>query len=176
MEMSVGTIVTVVLAMMMLIGGIVLIKNIISGSSNNIDTMNQKTKDQINKLFTEDKRTVVYLPNQLAEIKQGDDYGIGFAVANLARGTAEAGSFSYEVKITDPDVTAKCGISEGEVQSWITTGRASSMTIAPGENYYGIIRFLAPENAPLCTVRFNIEVTKDGSAYATDFFDVEVTP
>ena len=48
------------------------------------------------------------------------------------------------------------------------------MTISPGESYFGIARFLVPESAPLCTVRFHLDVTKDGVHYATDFFDVEV--
>jgi hypothetical protein len=47
------------------------------------------------------------------------------------------------------------------------------MVIAPGQNYYGIVRFLIPANAPLCTVRFHIDVEMDGAAYATDFFDIE---
>ena len=48
------------------------------------------------------------------------------------------------------------------------------MDIAPGQYYHGIIRFLIPENAPLCTVRFHIDVKMDNQVYATDFFDVEV--
>lgn len=172
-ELSIGTIVIIVLAMSMLILGLVLVKNIFSGSSENILQMNDKVKDQINKLFVEDKRTVVYLPNQIAKIGQNEDWGIAFGIKNLERGTAEVGSFSYDVTVSDPDVRQKCGIGENDVEKWIITGRADQMNIAPGQNYYGIIRFLIPENAPLCTVRFHIDVKKDGVVYATDFFDVE---
>ncbi len=173
-ELSVGTIVIIVLAMSMLILGLVLVKNIFSGSSENILQMNDKVKDQINKLFVEDKRTVVYLPNQIAKIEQNEDWGIAFGIKNLARGTAEAGKFKYEVTVSDPDVRQKCGISERDIESWVATGRADSMTITPGESYYGIVRFLIPENAPLCTVRFHVDVKLDNQPYATDFFDVEV--
>ncbi len=173
-EMSIGTIVIIVLSMSMLILGMVLVKNIFSGASSNVLQMNDKVKDQINKLFVEDKRTVVYLPNQLAEIKQGEDWGVAFGVKNLQKGTVEAGRFHYEVSVSDPDVRTKCGIDERTIEGWIKTGRADDMVIAPGQSYFGIARFLIPEGAPLCTVRFHVAVTKDNVAYATDFFDVEV--
>jgi len=173
-ELSIGTIVIIVLAMSMLILGMVLIKNIFTGSSENVLQMNDQVKDQINKLFVEDKRTVVYLPNQIAKINQNEDWGIAFGIKNLARGTAEAGRFHYDVTVSDPDVRTKCGVDERTIESWVITGRADDMTIAPGQSYFGIIRFLIPENAPLCTVRFHIDVTLDNTPYATDFFDVEV--
>ena len=173
-ELSIGTIVIIVLAMSMLILGMVLVKNIFSGSSENILQMNEQVKDQINKLFVEDKRTVVHLPNQIAKIGQNEDWGIAFGIKNLERGTAEAGRFSYDVTVSDPDVRQKCGIGERDIEAWIKTGRSDQMSIAPGQFYYGIVRFLIPEAAPLCTVRFHIDVKADGVTYATDFFDVEV--
>ncbi len=173
-EMSIGTIVIIVLAMSMLILGMILIKNIFSGASNNVLQMNEKVKGEINKLFVEDKRTVVYLPNQIAKIKQNEDWGIAFGVKNLEKGTAKAGRFHYDVTVSDPDVRTKCGIGERDIESWIKTGRIDDMTIAPGQGYFGIVRFLVPDGAPLCTVRFHIDVTKDNAPYATDFFDVEV--
>ena len=85
-EMSIGTIVIIVLAMSMLILGMILVKNIFSGASENVLQMNDKVKDQINKLFVEDKRTVVYLPNQIAKIQQNEDWGVAFGIKNLERG------------------------------------------------------------------------------------------
>ena len=174
MEMSIGTIVIIVLAMSMLILGMVLVKNIFGGATQNVLSMNNKVEGEINKLFVEDKRTVVYLPNQIAKIDQNEDWGVAFGIKNLARGSAEVGEFSYEVSVSDPDVRTKCGIDERSIESWIKTGRTDSMDISPGQSYYGIVRFLIPENAPLCTVRFHLDVKMDGQSYATDFFDIEV--
>lgn len=173
-EMSIGTIVIIVLAMSMLILGMVLVKNIFSGASENVLSMNAGVQDKINKLFTEDKRTVVYLSNQIAHINQNEEWGVAFGIKNLGRGTAEASRFHYETSVSDPDVRSKCGIGERDIESWIQTGRADDATIAPGQNYFGIVRFMIPENAPLCTVRFHIDVTKDNTPYATEFFDIEV--
>ncbi len=176
LEMSIGTIVIIVLAMSMLILGMVLIKNIFSGASNNVLQMNNKVKDQINKLFVENKRTVIYLPNQMATIEQNKDWGVAFGIKNLATGTAEAGRFHYAVSVSDPDILRKCGINEKSVENWIKTGREDTMVIPPGESYVGVIRFSIPTAAPLCVVRFHLDVTMGNKPYATDFFDVKVTP
>ncbi|MEI6058584.1 MAG: hypothetical protein WCP89_02325 [archaeon] len=172
-EMSIGTIVVIVLAMAMLVFGIMLINNIRQGAISNVNQMNDKVKDQINKLFVEDKKTVVYLPNQIAEIKQNEDWGIAFGIKNLAKGTAQASTFDYSVVVSDPNVQTNCGVSETEIRKWIKTGQADKITIAPGETYFGIVRFLIPESSPLCTVRFHIDVKMNNAVYATDFFDVE---
>ncbi len=166
MEMSIGTIVIIVLSMSMLILGMVLVKNIFGGASDNILQMNDKVKGEINKLFVEDKRTVVYLPNQIAKIRQNEDWGVAFGIKNLERGS--------DVTVSDPDVRTKCGMGERDIEAWIKTGRADDTTIAPGQSYFGIVRFLIPEGAPLCTVRFHIDITKDNTPYATEFFDIEV--
>ncbi len=174
LEMSVGTIVIIVLAMSMLILGMILIKNIFSGASNNVLQMNNKVKGQINKMFVENKRTVIYLPNQIAKIKQNKDWGIAFGIKNLAKGTTEQSRFHYEVVVSDPDVLRKCGINDRAIEDWIKTGREDTISISPGQSYVGIIRFSIPQTAPLCTVRFHLDVTKGNQPYATDFFDIEV--
>ncbi|MCK4650505.1 hypothetical protein KAT36_04735 [Candidatus Pacearchaeota archaeon] len=173
-EMSIGTIVIVVLSMSMLILGMILVQNIFGGASENVLQMNDKVRGEINKLFVEDKRTVVYLPNQIASIEQNEEWGVAFGIKNLARGTVDVGRFRYDVTVSDPDVRTKCGVDERTIEGWIKTGRSDDVTIAPGQSYFGIVRFLIPENAPLCTVRFHIDVTMDNQAYATDFFDIEV--
>ncbi len=170
MEMSVGTIVVIVLSMSMLILGMVLIKNIFTGASENVLQMNDKVKGQIGKLFVEDRKTVVNLPNQIAKIKQNEEWGVSFGVTNLQRAGAGTGDdFSYEVIVND---ASNCG--GVDVGSWIKIGGQGNMNIVPGGNFYGIIRFLVPEGTPLCIARFNLEVKQGSDNYATDFFDVEV--
>lgn len=174
-EMSVGTIVTIVLSMSMLILGMVLIKNIFSGSSSNVLEMNDNVRDQINKLFSEDKKVVVYASNKLVAIKQDEQWGVPFGIKNLVTGNAEGSTFDYEVFVSDADVQSKCGISESEAQGWIVAGRSGSISLAPGDSYSDIVRFFIPEGSPLCIVRFQLKVTVDGKIYAADNFDVEVS-
>lgn len=173
-ELSIGTIVIIVLAMTMLIMGLILVRTIFSGAKYNVQQMNDKVTNEINKLFVEDKKTVMYLANQEAKITQGDIWGIAFGIKNLQTGVAEAKKFSYVVEVSDPDTKKKCGISDGVANSWITTGREDSINIVPGDVYYGIVRFSIPIGSPLCTIRYHLVVKVEGAAYATDFFDVTV--
>ena len=59
MEMSVGTIVTIVLLMSVLVLGIILIKNIFYGGIKIVDMTNEQLENEINKLFGEDKKLVL---------------------------------------------------------------------------------------------------------------------
>jgi len=177
MELSVGTIVVLVLAMTMLIMGIVLVRSIFKGATYNVDVLNEKVKGEINKLFTEESALVLYLPNFLAEAKQGAQYGVAFGIKNLETGTAQPGTFSYTVTLADPaGAKAKCGIESSAIMNWIEVGQQqTSFSIAPGKSDYKLVRFRIPTNAPLCLVRFQIEVMEGTVSYATSFFDLQIT-
>jgi len=178
MELSIGTIVIIVLAMSMLILGLVLIRTIFTGAKYNVDTMNNKVRDEINKLFVEDKKMVVYLAGGEAKVNKGDSYGIAFGIKNLKTGTPEASTFLYDVTIANPDEVKKnCGINEAEALSWIKAGVGGNFQILPGEtlaNDATIIKFQIPETAPLCIIRYNINVKADGAFYAGDSFDINI--
>ncbi|MDO8517338.1 MAG: hypothetical protein Q7S33_04410 [Nanoarchaeota archaeon] len=171
-ELSIGTIVVVVLAMSMLILGLVLVKNIMTGSINNVDQINEKVKGEINKLFVEDKTVVLYLKNGEAQIKQGGSWGIAFGIKNLETGTTQGSSFTYDVEVSDSKIEDKCGITKEDAELWITTGKSDEFQIAPGKTQTGIVRFNIPTEAPLCTIRFHMNVQKDAKAYQTEIFDI----
>lgn len=175
MEMSVGTIVTIVILMSVLILGLILVNNIFTGAKYNVQQMNDKVKDQINKLFSEEKRAVVYLPNKVAEIKQGEQWGIGFAIQN----TIKTQRFKWGVEVSDSRIEEKCGVSEREAERWITTGGDGKVEISSGQKFYDTIRFNIPEGAvddvSTCIVRYHLIIEKeDGNNYYTESFDVDV--
>jgi len=175
MELSIGTIVIIVLAMSMLILGLVLIRTIFTGAKYNVDVMNDKVRDEINKLFVEDKKIVIYLANQEANVKQGDSWGVAFAIKNLKTGTPEASRFTYDVVVNNPsEVKKNCGINEKEALSWIKAGGSGGIKIAPGETYASIIRFQIPKTAPLCIIRYTINVESDSEFYIADSFDMNI--
>jgi len=175
-ELSIGTIVIIVLAMTMLILGLVLIRSIFSGAKYNIDTINDKVRDEIGKLFTEDKKTVIYLANQEAKIKQGESWGIAFGIQNLETGFTGDKKFHYVVEVSDPDIKKKCGINEATANSWIITGREDTISIASGDKYVGLARFQIPVGSPLCIIRYHLDVEFGNEPYYTDFFDVTIKP
>lgn len=97
MEMSVGTIVTIVLLMTVLILGLILVRTIFKGAVENINGIDQAVKGEINKLFAEDssRKIVVYPPTRLVKIQKGQqDLGFGFSIRNVE---GSASSFSYSI-------------------------------------------------------------------------------
>ena len=98
-ELSIGTVVIIVLAMTMLILGITLIRSIFSGAKDSVTQIDQGVKNEINKLFAEnaEKRLVLLPDSKLTKIEQGAT-GNGFAVA--IRNVDELNSLQYTYKIT----------------------------------------------------------------------------
>ena len=170
MQMSVGSIVTIVLLMTVLILGLVLVRTIFTGAIENIGSIDQSVKNEINKLFAEDdsRKLIVFPPTRQITIKKGneDNPGFAFSIRNV---DITEGTFTYEVFANDPDLKNRCNLNEVEIESWIQVGRTGSITIPPGSSMADpeFVRFFIPENAPPCTARYGIDVEKDRIQYGT---------
>jgi len=177
MELTMGTMVTIILLVMALILGIFLVQRIFTGAQYNINILDEKVRGEINKLFTEESRLVIYLANNIAEVEQGEDFGVAFGFKNLETGTVQTGSFTYDVIVSNPtEVQDKCGIDASVMEKWMTgKSETQGIPVAPGQVGYGLVRFEVPTTAPLCITRFRINVNKDGAAYSTGFFDLKIT-
>jgi hypothetical protein len=173
-ELSIGTIVIVVLAMTMLILGIVLVTNIFSGADDIATMTNDQIKNQVSKLFGEDKRLVVYPDTRRIEVKGGDIGGFGIVVKNILQGSQAGTDFSYEVIVSD-DIRKKCGVSEIEAEGWVTTGRTDRFPIPHGELQAGKALLEIPEGTPLCTFRYRVNVKEGSTDYASELMDVTIT-
>src|SRR3989344_967194 len=110
MEMSVGTIVTIVLLVTVLILGLTLIRTIFKSSIDNINGIDQSVKNEINKLFGEDDKikVIVYPPSRLITIQKGNEEGLGFgfSIRNLEE---TEGRFSYTISYIESK--RECGIN-----------------------------------------------------------------
>lgn len=174
MEMSVGTIVTIVLLVSVLILGIFLIQRIFETAKGVVDLTDEQLKNELNQLFSQDNKLAIYPNTRHIEIKQGETDGVGMGIKNLNTGVGGQ-KFSYEVKVSDADIDRKCGIRDNEAENWIVTGRKEKdFSIPVGDLSIQKVLFEIPVGSPLCTIRFRIEVDSAGNSYATDFFDVEI--
>ncbi len=166
--MSVGTIVTIVLLMTTLILGLVLVRTIFKGSTENINSIDQAVKNEVNKLFAEDdtRKIVIYPPTKLITIQKGNaDYlGFAFSIRNV---DTQVGVFTYTVSVNDPQLKTNCNVDNIEVNKWIKAGASGSVTIPAGDSMADpeFVRFIIPEIAPPCLIRFGIDVKKDGVQY-----------
>ena len=174
LEMSIGTIVILVLAMSMLILGLILVRTIFSGAQSTINIADEKVKGEINKLFSEDTRAVIHLPNRLALVEQGETGDIAFAIHS-----DKIQEYKWTVTVVDDKIKSKCGVSEKIAEDWITTGGSGKVEIASGQKYYDVIRFNIPEgevsDISTCLIRYKLEIKEgNGNTYITLPFDVDV--
>ncbi|MEM4719686.1 MAG: hypothetical protein QXG18_02380 [Candidatus Pacearchaeota archaeon] len=175
MELSIGTIVIIVISMSMLILGIMLVRNIFTGAKYNVDQINDKVRDEISRLFAEETKAIVYLPNNKLDIRQGESWGVAFAIKNKA----PSQEFSWETKVNDQKVFDKCGITDEDALSFIVSGEKGTTEINSGGTYYDIIRFNIPEGSindvSKCIIRYQIIIRdQKGSPYQAVSFDVQI--
>lgn len=176
MEMSVGTIVTIVLLMAVLILGLSLIRTIFTSGKGVVDLTDQQLRSEINKLFSEEEKVVIYPGTRFLEISPEETDGFGIGIQNLLTGTSGDQRFDYEVLIDDDDLEAKCGgVSEETVIKWIVTGRTGNdIPIPVKDTSYQQVLFTIPSGAPLCTIRFRVNIQAGGNAYASEFFNLQI--
>lgn len=174
-ELSIGTIVIIVLAMSMLILGLVLIRSIFAGSKYNVDQLNKNVEAEINKLFNErGGKSFIYLPNNQIDVKKGQAFGIAFGIKNNEEGNPEAGQFKYQIKASE--VQQNCRLSLQQADAYLIIGREGTLSIQPGSDpIYRIVRVQSPDTAPLCEIQYDLIITKDAQPYDTNFFIVKIT-
>ena len=173
LELSIGTIVVIVLAMSMLILGLVLVKNIFTGATYNVDQLNKNVEAEINKLFNErGDKIVMYLPNNQAEIKQGKSYGVAFGIKNTVEGESKAGRFSYKLQASD--VQQGCQLTLQQADRYLILGSTGAFDLLPGQIRYNLVKVQPSSSAPLCEVRYDVAIIKDGQPYDSTFFIVKV--
>ncbi|MEK6833351.1 MAG: hypothetical protein AABY32_04850 [Nanoarchaeota archaeon] len=179
MEMSVGTIVTIVLLMSTLVLGLVLIRNIGKSSTENINAIDQKVKDQITKMFSEDDLSkVVIYPSRNIAIKKGDsESGFGLSIRNTEQ---SAGVFSYAITNAGGVAGSNCEIPKAKAEDLIVLWRTKTGIQIPGGDAMGepiFVVFDIPETATPCLIGYTLTVTKIGlpSVYYETTFNLEIT-
>lgn len=132
-------------------------------------------RKEINELFSENNKISIYPSTRFIKIKQGDTDGFGIGIKNLLTGTSGDKKFSYSVNISYADLKTKCNISEEVAERLIVTGKSEEkIPIPSGDISINKVLFQIPLGAPLCTIRFRINVNAEGDAYATDFVDIKI--
>ena len=159
MEMSVGTIVTIVLLMTVLILGLVLVRTIFTSSVENIKGIDQAVKGEIKKLFSEDsaRKIVVYPETRRIIIQKGsDDSGFAFAIRNTEE---DKKTFSYEINAVETSCPDSMRLDAAD--ELISLGKERNNIEIPSSSIMDneiFVRFRIPETAPGCEVRYQIQV------------------
>jgi len=182
LELSISTIVVLVLGMTMLILGIVLVTNILRGATGAVELIDQSVKDKIRStlLQDDDLRIQVYLPDNFAEIDKDDRSLVAFGIKNTIRvGTGGPQDFYYRVEAVD--IETDCELTLEEADDFIRLGRercSRPLRIRPGEEPKEVAIEIEPgEDAPLCSITYDITVYTGAACtdfYETDFFILRI--
>lgn len=172
MEMSVGTIVTIVLLMSVLVLGLFFVQDIFSKGQGALDMTDQELQEQLNDLFDSDKgaRVLIYPKSKQIEIRSGEQDAIGIGVRNLA--TVESDT-SFEFEVEPYDVSNDCSLTTNDLFDWFYLNEAGTIDVPIGEVKSTKTHFRIPENTPLCTGMFKVRVyNSDGNLYDSEEFIV----
>lgn len=175
-ELSIGTIVIVVIAMSMLIMGIILVRNIFSTTTDSVKQIDQGVKNQINKLFSDDdERVLVLYPDSgLIKLKQGEN-GDGFALAIRNSDPINSQTFSYTVSFESGSGSCPSSVAGNKVKL-IAGQQGTGIALSASKNMENPahVRFSVAPDSPTCLLRVKVLVT--GGSTTTDFMDVQIIP
>tara|TARA_Y100000310_G_C20402339_1_gene678023 strand:- start:143 stop:700 length:558 start_codon:yes stop_codon:yes gene_type:complete len=176
MELSIGTIVIIVLAMSMLVLGVILIRNIFGTATTAIDGVDAGVKSEIQKIFSnEGSKIAVYPTSRKITIKQGaKSEGFAFSIKNIG---VDQKTFSYTL-VADQAFNYQCGtgFTYQNAGAWISAG-SGSFTLLGGTSLDlpELVLFNIPREAPPCTVKYNLEVKdSDNVIYSSASIFLEV--
>lgn len=174
-ELSIGTIVIVVLAMSMLILGMVLVKNIFGGATDITEMTIDQVRNEITKSWGEEKRLMIYPDSKQLRVRSGSEGAFAVGIKNLLTGAdSTTKQFRYEISVAE---RGNCQVGERELEQLIVTGKEITPTpLAPGsEPIVRKVTLSIPDGFPLCTFSYKIQAYYDGNnAYTADFIDITI--
>ena len=171
MEMSMGTIVTIVLLMSVLVLGLVMVKNIFRSGTDALGKTDKQLESEVNKIYGDESKIGIYPTSRVQEIKQGKTVEVGLVIRNMMRGADAGTDFNYNVFVED---VGDCSLSEEQLMNFIILGEGGSAQIPFGETKVKRINFEIPGGAPLCTARYGVNVYVGETPYASDDFDLRI--
>lgn len=165
MEMSVGTIVTIVLLMTALILGLVLVRTIFRGATENIEGVNDAVRAEVEKLFSEDtrKRVVIIPSTREVVLNKGDSTrGFGLSIRNLG----DKGKFSYSIDAQE----IACNKRLADADNLVSLNKQRNDIIIEGGSKMEdpiFVKFNIPETFPPCEIVYSINIEKDRETYGS---------
>jgi len=177
MELSISTVVIIVLAMSMLIFGMILLKDIFKGASGAIDNVNKGVINEIDDLFADKGAKLAIAPStRKISIEQGKgNKGFAFSVRNINN---DERTFTFTVEVDNNfGIQTKCKISGREANEWVLIP-SGSFTLGPGEKHQlpELITFEIPIDAPICTIPYKISIGGAGESYVNTNVELTIEP
>ncbi len=184
-ELSVGTIVIIVLGMTMLILGLVLVRQIFSVARTSIDTLNEKVTDEINKRLGEEPGNVLVLVSgggNVARVQSGaGDFRVAIGARTPDGSETDRNRLQYRLSFSAPNgkscIDSKILGEQRTTDLFKTTlNKQNPFDEYKGDKAYGLIEINVPSGTAQCTQKVLIDVTdtKTGQSVGGSFFIIEI--
>ena len=175
LELSIGTIVVIVIGMSMLILGLVLVRTIFSGATQSIDSLNDQVQSEILGLFGDGNGNLVIKLGSAdtAKVKPGSDpfkLGIG---ARHPDGLALTGRDSLQYKLTladDSDNNCLRILGRERAENLFITrlNTWNSFDEFSGSTAFALVQVQVPSGTSRCTQKVNVDMKLKESQAASD--------
>ena len=168
-ELSIGTIVVIVMGVTMLILGMVLIRNIMCGALSLTSGINDKVKAELERTFgsTEGEIACIGEGAEAVKIIPGKDILIHCQIK--APETAQ-----YEITLKDYS-SSITSLTKEKLQKYITYSKWSGQ-VAPGDTAIKkVIGLKLPNDAPEGNIRLSVEIKKNGELLASRDLDFSIS-
>ncbi|MBU2523470.1 MAG: hypothetical protein KKE23_04260 [Nanoarchaeota archaeon] len=161
-ELSMTTVVVIVLSMTMLVLGLVLVRSIFTGATELVDITNEKTKAQIIDLFADEESSdliVLLGSDKTIKVKADTDLAWAAIAARTIDGTASSRD-RLQYKLTlDQNSDCLQRNAKAIVESWFSgIGTYRNFDGYEGDTSTATVKFGIPKATALCTQTVNIDV------------------
>jgi hypothetical protein len=166
LELSVSTIVVIVLGVTMLIIGMVLVRNIMCGALGLTGDINGKVQSQINELFGSSEGEIQCIG------AGGDPVQLIPGKLNVIWcGVHADKAADYKIETTEIKIE---GVSQTELAKWKESDKWTG-TVSPGDTApKKVVRLNIPDDAPESSVIVRLSVSRDGRVITTQDLDFEI--
>lgn len=181
LELSIGTIVVIVIGMSMLILGLVLVRTIFTGSTGTVDELNEQVQSEILNLFGNSQGNVVVKLGSagIAEVKPGDRFNVAVGAQHPDGAAITRDSLQYKISLAD-DSNENClrilgkeraeGLFVTRVNTW------NNFDTFSGSTAFSLIEIDVPSGTARCTQKINVDMKlkEEQQASSGDAFILEV--
>lgn len=181
LELSIGTIVVIVIGMSMLILGLVLVRTIFTGSTGTVDELNEQVQSEILNLFGNSQGNIVVKLGSagIAEVKPGDRFNVAVGAQHPDGASITRDSLQYRISLAD-DSNENClrilgkeraeGLFVTRVNTW------NNFDTFSGSTAFSLIEIDVPSGTARCTQKVNVDMKlkEEQQASSGDAFILEV--
>jgi len=183
LELSIGTIVVIVIGMSMLVLGLVLVRTIFKGSTESVDVLNEGVLNEITTLFDDTQGNILIKlgSTNTARVKPGTEsfkIAVGAQHPGGEQITRDTLNYGIELSQEGGDNCIKV-LGQRKTEDLFRTPlntKTNEFGKVQGSTAGALIEISVPEGTAVCTQKVNVDLYADGAATSNDgdFFILEI--